>query len=151
MAGVVIVLGHLHLLCRRASGREFLVPRAGEAAQAGALPTRRWRARRPAPASVERLRQRGAPVGAQPARRSPTSQLQRHGEHGAFAGMSAPPSSLLRWFDTSARVPGARRIRSKPGATIFPARSFYNELGYHEIAVRRGRYSNGVGGVVLEK
>lgn len=60
-------------------------------------------------------------------------------------------SALLRWLETSASVAGARRIRLEARRDNFAARTFYNELGYHEIAVRRGRYSDGVDGVVLEK
>lgn len=60
-------------------------------------------------------------------------------------------SSVLRWLETSAKVAGARRIRLEARRDNFPARSFYNELGYHEIAFRHGRYSDGVDGVVLEK
>lgn len=60
-------------------------------------------------------------------------------------------SSLLRWLEGSARVAGARRIRLESRRDNFPARTFYNEQGYHEIAVRHGRYSDGVDGVLLEK
>ncbi len=60
-------------------------------------------------------------------------------------------SSLLRWLESSARVAGARRIRVEARRDNFPARSFYNELGYHESAIRPGRYSDGVDGVLLEK
>lgn len=60
-------------------------------------------------------------------------------------------SSLLGWLETSARVAGARRIRLEARRDNLSARSFYNELGYHEIAVRQGRYSDGVDGVALEK
>ena len=60
-------------------------------------------------------------------------------------------SSLLRWLESSARVAGARRIRVEARRDNVPARTFYNELGYHEIAIRHGRYSDGVDGVLLEK
>lgn len=60
-------------------------------------------------------------------------------------------SALLRWLETSAQVAGARRIRVEAKRDNFPARTFYNELGYHEIAIRQGRYSDGVDGVLLEK
>lgn len=60
-------------------------------------------------------------------------------------------SSLLRWLEASARVAGARRIRVEARLDNVPARNFYNELGYHELAIRRGRYSDGVDGVLLEK
>lgn len=60
-------------------------------------------------------------------------------------------SSLLGWLESSARVAGARRIRVEARRDNVPARTFYNELGYHEVAIRRGRYSDGVDGVLLEK
>jgi [ribosomal protein S18]-alanine N-acetyltransferase len=56
-----------------------------------------------------------------------------------------------RWLESSARVAGARRIRVEARLDNVPARNFYNELGYHELAIRRGRYSDGVDGVLLEK
>lgn len=60
-------------------------------------------------------------------------------------------SSLVRWLEASARVAGAQRIRVEARLDNVPARNFYNELGYHELAIRRGRYSDGVDGVLLEK
>lgn len=59
--------------------------------------------------------------------------------------------SLLHWLETSAIVAGAHRIRVEARRDNVPARSFYNELGYHEVSIRRGRYSDGVDGVALEK
>lgn len=58
---------------------------------------------------------------------------------------------LLHWLEASARVAGAGRIRLEARRDNVPARSFYNELGYHEVAIRKGRYSDGVDGVVLER
>jgi ribosomal-protein-alanine N-acetyltransferase len=60
-------------------------------------------------------------------------------------------TSLLRWLEGSARVAGAQRIRLEARRDNVPARTFYNELGYHEVGIRRGRYSDGVDGVLLEK
>ena len=60
-------------------------------------------------------------------------------------------TALLAWLEASARVAGAQRIRVEARRDNVPARTFYNELGYHEVAIRRGRYSDGVDGVVLEK
>lgn len=60
-------------------------------------------------------------------------------------------SSLLRWLESSAQVAGCRRIRVETRRDNAPARTFYNELGYHEVAVTQGRYSDGVDGVKLEK
>ena len=60
-------------------------------------------------------------------------------------------SALVRWLEASARAAGARRIRVEARLDNVPARNFYNELAYQEIAIRRGRYSDGVDGVLLEK
>jgi len=59
--------------------------------------------------------------------------------------------ALLQWLEASAQVAGAERIRLETRADNVPARTFYNELAYHEVAIRRGRYSDGIDGVVLEK
>ena len=60
-------------------------------------------------------------------------------------------SLLVHWLEASARAAGARRVRLEARRDNLAARTFYNELGYHEVAVRQGRYSDGVDGVVLEK
>jgi ribosomal-protein-alanine N-acetyltransferase len=60
-------------------------------------------------------------------------------------------SSVLRWLEESAQVAGARRIRLETRRDNVPARTFYNELGYHEVAIRHSRYSDGVDGLLLEK
>ena len=60
-------------------------------------------------------------------------------------------SALLRWLEASARAAGVRRIRLETRRDNVAARTFYNELGYHEVAIRRGRYSDDVDGVLLEK
>lgn len=60
-------------------------------------------------------------------------------------------SKLLGWLEASARAAGAERIRLETRRDNGPARSFYNELGYLEVAIRRGRYSDGIDGLVLEK
>lgn len=59
--------------------------------------------------------------------------------------------SLLHWLEASARAAGARRIRVEARRDNVAARNFYNELGYHEVGIRRDRYSDGVDGLVLEK
>jgi [ribosomal protein S18]-alanine N-acetyltransferase len=59
--------------------------------------------------------------------------------------------SLLEWLEASARAAGAERVRLEARQDNVAARAFYNELGYHEVAIRRGRYSDGIHGVVLEK
>lgn len=60
-------------------------------------------------------------------------------------------SALLRWLEASAIAAGAERIRVDARRDNVAARSFYNEHGYHEVAIRRGRYRPGVDGVRLEK
>lgn len=60
-------------------------------------------------------------------------------------------STLVRWLEASALAAGAERIRVEARLDNGPARIFYNELGYHEVALRRGRYGDGVDGVLLEK
>ena len=60
-------------------------------------------------------------------------------------------TAVLRWLEASARAAGAERIRLEARRDNAPARSFYNELGYQEVAIKAGRYSDGVDGVVLEK
>jgi [ribosomal protein S18]-alanine N-acetyltransferase len=60
-------------------------------------------------------------------------------------------TSVVRWLEASALVAGAERIRVEARQDNLAARNFYNELGYQEIAIRHGRYSDGVNGVVLEK
>jgi [ribosomal protein S18]-alanine N-acetyltransferase len=60
-------------------------------------------------------------------------------------------SALVQWLEASAAVAGAERIRVETRRDNVPARSFYNELGYHETGIRRGRYSDAVDGIQLEK
>jgi ribosomal-protein-alanine N-acetyltransferase len=59
--------------------------------------------------------------------------------------------SLVRWLEASAQAAGAERIRLETRRDNDAARTFYNELGFHEVAIRRDRYSDGVDGIVLEK
>ena len=60
-------------------------------------------------------------------------------------------TALLGWLEASARAAGAERIRLETRRDNVPARTFYNELGYHETAIRKGRYSDGIDGILLEK
>jgi [ribosomal protein S18]-alanine N-acetyltransferase len=60
-------------------------------------------------------------------------------------------SALVHWLEASARVAGAERIRLEARRDNVAARTFYNELGYQEIAIRQGRYSDGIDGILLEK
>jgi ribosomal-protein-alanine N-acetyltransferase len=59
--------------------------------------------------------------------------------------------TLLLWLEDSARAAGARRIRLESRRENVAGRSFYNELGYHEVRIRPGRYARDVDGVQLEK
>ena len=60
-------------------------------------------------------------------------------------------TALVHWLEASARVAGAQRIRVETRRDNVPARTFYNELGYQEVAIRAGRYSDGIDGILLEK
>ena len=60
-------------------------------------------------------------------------------------------TALLHWLEDVARAAGARRIRLEARWDNAAARSFYNEHGYHERAIRKGYYAGGVDAVGLEK
>jgi ribosomal-protein-alanine N-acetyltransferase len=60
-------------------------------------------------------------------------------------------SALLRWLEGSAVVAGAQRIRLEARRENVAARTFYNEHGYHELAIQRSRYGESVDGIQLEK
>jgi ribosomal-protein-alanine N-acetyltransferase len=60
-------------------------------------------------------------------------------------------SALLRWLEASAAAAGAQRVRVEARRDNVPARSFYNEHGYHEVAIRPGRYCGVADGIQLEK
>jgi ribosomal-protein-alanine N-acetyltransferase len=60
-------------------------------------------------------------------------------------------SAVLVWLEDVARVAGVRRIRLEARRANLAARSFYNEHGYHERAIRPGMYGGTVDGVQLEK
>lgn len=60
-------------------------------------------------------------------------------------------SALLRWLEASAEVAGAQRIRLHARRDNVAARSFYNEHGFHEVTIERGRYSAIADGIRLEK
>lgn len=59
--------------------------------------------------------------------------------------------AIVGWLEACAAVGGVQRIRLETRRDNEPARTFYNELGYHEVGIRRGRYSDGIHGIVLEK
>jgi ribosomal-protein-alanine N-acetyltransferase len=60
-------------------------------------------------------------------------------------------SAVVEWLEDVARAAGARRIRVEARLANAAARSFYNELGYHERAIARGLYGGVADGVRLEK
>lgn len=60
-------------------------------------------------------------------------------------------SALLRWLEASAVVAGSKRIRVEARRDNDAARNFYNENGYHELAIEPLRYSGRIDGLCLEK
>lgn len=60
-------------------------------------------------------------------------------------------SALLRWLEATAAAAGAQRIRLESRRENVAGRTFYNEHGYHELAIQRGRYGESVDGIRLEK
>lgn len=60
-------------------------------------------------------------------------------------------TALLRWLEDAARAAGARRIRLEARRDNEPARSFYNEHGYHERDLAPRMYGGRLDGVHLEK
>jgi [ribosomal protein S18]-alanine N-acetyltransferase len=60
-------------------------------------------------------------------------------------------SAVLAWLEEAARVAGAARIRVEARRDNVAARSFYNEHGYHELAIRERMYSGVVDGIRLAK
>ena len=60
-------------------------------------------------------------------------------------------SALLHWLEDVARTAGCQRIRLEARWDNAPARSFYNEHGYHERFIRAAMYSGLLDGVLLEK
>lgn len=60
-------------------------------------------------------------------------------------------SALLRWLESSALVAGSKRIRVEARRDNDAARIFYNEHGYHELAIEPLRYSGRLDGICLEK
>ncbi len=60
-------------------------------------------------------------------------------------------STILQWLEASAQVAGAQRIRLESRRDNVAARSFYNEHGYHEVAIKPQMYSSVLDGIRLEK
>ena len=60
-------------------------------------------------------------------------------------------SALLAWLEATAIAAGSKRILVEARWDNVAGRSFYNQLGYHEMAVCEAMYSGRVDGVRLEK
>jgi ribosomal-protein-alanine N-acetyltransferase len=60
-------------------------------------------------------------------------------------------SAILQWLELSALAAGARRIRVEARRDNAAARHFYNEHGYHELAIKSRMYSASLDGIQLEK
>jgi ribosomal protein S18 acetylase RimI-like enzyme len=60
-------------------------------------------------------------------------------------------TSMLAWLEASAVAAGSERIRVEARRDNVAARSFYNELGYHELRIKQRMYSGLADGVHLEK
>jgi ribosomal-protein-alanine N-acetyltransferase len=60
-------------------------------------------------------------------------------------------SAILRWLEASALAAGAQRIRVEARRDNAAARSFYNEHGYHELAIKSRMYSGELDGIQLVK
>ena len=60
-------------------------------------------------------------------------------------------SALLQWLEASAAVAGSTRIRVEARRDNSAARSFYNEHGYHELAIKAQMYSGMLDGIRMEK
>ena len=60
-------------------------------------------------------------------------------------------SALLDWLEASALVAGSTRIRVEARRDNTPARSFYNQHGYHERAIQPQMYSGTLDGIRMEK
>jgi ribosomal-protein-alanine N-acetyltransferase len=60
-------------------------------------------------------------------------------------------SALLIWLEEVARNAGAKKIRVECLSSNRPARLFYSEHGYHELAITRQMYRGVADGIHLEK
>lgn len=60
-------------------------------------------------------------------------------------------SALLRWLEASAAAAGSSRIRVDARRDNLAARSFYNELGYHEQRITVRGYSDRIDQIRLAK
>jgi ribosomal protein S18 acetylase RimI-like enzyme len=60
-------------------------------------------------------------------------------------------SAVLLWLEAAARVAGAERIRVEARRDNVAARTFYNQHGYHELAIKQGMYSGLLDGIRMAK
>ena len=60
-------------------------------------------------------------------------------------------SAVLRWLEDVARTAGAKKIRVECLSKNRPARLFYSEHGYHELAITKQMYRGIADGIHLEK
>ena len=60
-------------------------------------------------------------------------------------------TEILRWLEASAKAAGSQRIRVEARRDNVAARSFYNEHGYHEVAVKSRMYSGMLDGIQFTK
>lgn len=60
-------------------------------------------------------------------------------------------AEVLRWLEASAAAAGSSRVRVDARRDNVAARSFYSELGYHEVRIRPRAYSDRIDQVRLEK
>jgi [ribosomal protein S18]-alanine N-acetyltransferase len=60
-------------------------------------------------------------------------------------------SAVLRWLEEVARNAGAKKIRVECLSKNQPARLFYSEHGYHELAITKQMYRGVADGIHLEK
>ena len=60
-------------------------------------------------------------------------------------------ADVLRWPEASAAAAGSSRVRVDARRDKPAARSFYNELGYHEVRIRPRAYGDRIDQVRLEK
>ncbi len=59
--------------------------------------------------------------------------------------------AVLHWLERSAQAAGSQRIRVEARRENLAARNFYNDHGYHEIAIKPRMYSGVGDGIQLAK
>lgn len=60
-------------------------------------------------------------------------------------------SKLLAWLEASAIAAGSKRIRVEARRDNEATRCFYNQHGYHEVAIKSRMYSGSLDGIQLQK